>query len=231
MRPALERPQHGGIGAGGSHGAAVHRPGHPAAARADGAERHRLELGAQRRIDEEDGAVRRLGDVQAGGRVCDRARRGRAARRPPRTPRRGAPRSAPSASPPRAPSPTAGHSPRPSRDSAPARSSPARPRWRDARCTARRPPAAHRAPDARAAAPDRRRRRACRRARRSWSRPAAPADRGRVPSSAGCRRSTRSSAASITAWKIGPAPVTPDEPSSGVRSKLPTHTPTVTSRV
>ena len=36
------------------------------------------------------------------------------------------------------------------------------------------------------------------------------------------------SAASITAWKIGPAPVTPDEPMSGARSKLPTQTPTVT---
>src|SRR5215213_8555173 len=36
-------------------------------------------------------------------------------------------------------------------------------------------------------------------------------------------------AASITAWKMGPAPVTPDELRSGVRSKFPTHTPTVTS--
>src|SRR5207237_8781044 len=31
--------------------------------------------------------------------------------------------------------------------------------------------------------------------------------------------------------KIGPAPVTPEESRSGVRSKLPTQTPTVTSRV
>ena len=38
-------------------------------------------------------------------------------------------------------------------------------------------------------------------------------------------------AASMTAWKIGPAPVTPEESRSGVRSKLPTQTPTVTSRV
>src|SRR5580765_5059559 len=30
---------------------------------------------------------------------------------------------------------------------------------------------------------------------------------------------------------MGPAPVTPDELMSGVRSKFPTHTPTVTSRV
>jgi hypothetical protein len=40
----------------------------------------------------------------------------------------------------------------------------------------------------------------------------------------------RRSAASITAWKIGAAPVTPLELRSGVRSKLPTHTPTVTPR-
>ena len=38
-------------------------------------------------------------------------------------------------------------------------------------------------------------------------------------------------AASITSWKIGPAPVTPLELCSSVRSKLPAHTPTVTSRV
>ena len=38
----------------------------------------------------------------------------------------------------------------------------------------------------------------------------------------------RRSAASITPWKIGAAPVTPLELRSGVRSKLPTQTPTVT---
>src|SRR5258707_6688425 len=38
-------------------------------------------------------------------------------------------------------------------------------------------------------------------------------------------------AASITEWKIWPAPVTPLELRSSVRSKLPTQTPTVTSRV
>ena len=44
-------------------------------------------------------------------------------------------------------------------------------------------------------------------------------------------RTTCSCAAIITSWKIGAAPVTPDELRSGVRSKLPTQTPTVTSRV
>ena len=39
----------------------------------------------------------------------------------------------------------------------------------------------------------------------------------------------RRSAAIMIAWKIGPAPVTPLELTSGVRSKLPTHTPTVTA--
>ena len=50
-------------------------------------------------------------------------------------------------------------------------------------------------------------------------------------SPAGARPPRRACAASITSWKIGAAPVTPDEFWSGVRSKLPTHTPTVTSRV
>ena len=42
---------------------------------------------------------------------------------------------------------------------------------------------------------------------------------------------TRFTAASITAWKIGAAPVMPLEFRSSRRSKLPAHTPTVTSRV
>ena len=51
-----------------------------------------------------------------------------------------------------------------------------------------------------------------------------------APSLGVIRPVTRASAASITAWNSGPAPVTPDEPISGERSKLPTHTPTVTWR-
>ena len=50
----------------------------------------------------------------------------------------------------------------------------------------------------------------------------------RSPPCAVTSPATRRSAASITPWKIGAAPVTPLEFLSGVRSKLPTQTPTVT---
>ena len=64
---------------------------------------------------------------------------------------------------------------------------------------------------------------------------ASKAARGRCCSSSAGRStidgSCRRLAASITAWKIGPAPVTLLELRSSLRSKLPTHTPTVTARV
>lgn len=50
-------------------------------------------------------------------------------------------------------------------------------------------------------------------------------------SKSGTRPRIRFIAAIITSWKIGAAPVTPLESRRGVRSKLPTQTPTVTSRV
>ena len=60
-----------------------------------------------------------------------------------------------------------------------------------------------------------------------------PSGLGTISSSGNmsCVPVARRVAASITAWKIGPAPVTPVESRSGLRSKLPTQTPTVTSAV
>ena len=54
--------------------------------------------------------------------------------------------------------------------------------------------------------------------------------RARVRGVEAATRGARRSAASMTPWKIGAAPVTPLELRSGVRSKLPTQTPTVTWR-
>ena len=70
---ALERPIQRRVGARGSDGATVDGPRHRSFAAAQRPERHGLEFSAQRRIDQEHGAVGRARYLQAGGRGLLRA--------------------------------------------------------------------------------------------------------------------------------------------------------------